>query len=279
MSLAEQWQNEGYLIIRHVYDRDRTGRLLEICDNILAQWRVCNPENGKPGGGPDKTAMRHLNHPGYFREHPAWRPVLLDAIAAPEILDTVRTLFGEEPLFRCTSYFFNPSAGGGDGNWHRDSQFIAPDDEAEQKVLQDYLINGSGVQMQIALVPSADVEYVPGSHRRWDTPEEYRIRKADNEAHNTSNDMPGAVRADLRPGDAVLFNPMGLHRGRYHTDRLRRTLMLTYTKTSRRYYDYFSFQPWCLEPGYLDGVKDTTRAFFDAFIDLYAESWQQPSRQ
>lgn len=79
--------------------------------------------------------------------------------------------------------------------------------------------------MQIALAPSADIEVVPGSHLRWDTPEEYAIRKAAGGANNRSNAMPGAVRVALDPGDAVLFNPMAIHRGRYHANRLRRTLM------------------------------------------------------
>ena len=90
-----------------------------------------------------------------------------------------------------------------------------------------------GIQLQIALVETSDVEYVPGSHRRWDTDEEYRIRLADGQANSRSNAMPGAVRVHQRPGDAVAFEALGLHRGRYHTDKRRRTFMLTYTSDQR----------------------------------------------
>gem|GEM_PF-3412920 len=47
----------------------------------------------------------------------------------------------------------------------------------------------------------------------------------------------------MEVGDAVVFNPMALHRGRYPTDKLRRTLMLTYTSESFPRSDFFSDQP------------------------------------
>ena len=65
----------------------------------------------------------------------------------------------------------------------------------------------NGLQLQIALVPSDDSEFVPGSHLRWDTDAEYRIRKADNCRNWESDETPGALRVALQPGDAVAFNP------------------------------------------------------------------------
>ena len=88
--------------------------------------------------------------------------------------------------------------------------------------------------MQIALVPSDDLELVPGSHLRDYSPEEHAICVADGEIHNRSNDMPGAVRLHLEPGDAAMFTQLCIHRGRYHTDKLRRTMMISVKKTSRR---------------------------------------------
>ncbi|HMN27736.1 MAG TPA: phytanoyl-CoA dioxygenase family protein [Caldilineaceae bacterium] len=203
----------------------------------------------------------------------------MEAIADPQVLAVARTILDDEPLFRCTSLFFDPLEGGKDGNWHRDSQFGTPDDTKEQAILAKLSSAGDSIQMQIALVPSDDVEYVPGSHLRWDLPAEYAIRKADGGKHNRSNEMPGALRLALAPGDAALFNPYGLHRGRYHTGRLRRTLMLTYTKSSAPYADYFSNQPWFLEPGYLDDLTPTTHAFFTPFVAQYQAFWAEKQAQ
>ena len=273
--LHQQWVDEGCVIVRGMFEPARTAQLRTICDRILEQWRVNNPETDKPGGGPEATVMRHLNHRSYFDEAQGTElSLLMDAVADDNVIGTMRAIFNEEPLFRCTSYFFNPLEGGKDGNWHRDSQFGTPDDTAEQAVLAKAAEEGNSVQMQIALAPSEDIEVVPGSHLRWDTPEEYAIRKADGGANNRSNAMPGAMRVALAPGDAVLFNPMAIHRGRYHANRLRRTLMLTYTKSSEPYVDYFSKQPWFLTSGYMGTLSPHARPFFDRFVDMYQTHWQ-----
>lgn len=274
MSIVDQWREEGYLIFRDIYEQEEVAKLRLISDDCLSKWRVRSPESGTPGGGPESTVMRHLNHTDYHRDEKANLAYLLDAVAKPNILDIAEDIIGDRPLFRSTSYFFNPISGGVNGNWHRDSQFNNQDDEVEKNIILERAKTGSGLQMQIALAPSDDVEYVPGSHLRWDSEEEYHIRKAEDQKNNTSDEMPGALRVSLEPGDAVIFNPIGLHRGRYHTEPVRRTLMWTYTAESRPNSDYFSMQPWCLEEGYLDGVKSNTREFFEAFISAYAQFWR-----
>ena len=50
MFLAEQWAKKGHVVVRGIYSAERTQRLEEICERILAQWRERNPETGEPGG-------------------------------------------------------------------------------------------------------------------------------------------------------------------------------------------------------------------------------------
>ena len=77
----------------------------------------------------------------------------------------------------------------------------------------------------------------------------------------SQQEMPASLRAALAPGDAVLFNAWGFHRGRYHVDKLRRTLMFTYTPASMPTFDYFSDQPWFLDPAHLDNLNPGTQRF------------------
>lgn len=273
-SLHDQWRELGYAVAPQLISAERAARLREVCDAIYVQWRECDPQTGQPGDKPDATVMRHLNHPAYFAQHPDWLPMILEAAADPNVLRLAEVIFGEPPLFRCTSLFFNPSGVHLDGNWHRDAQFMTKTDDEERAMILNAGDGGNGMQLQIALAPSEDIEVVPGSHLRWDTPEEYAIRKTDGGAHNRSNAMPGAVRVKQQPGDAVLFNAMMLHRGRYHREPVRRTLMLTYTKTSEPWFDYFSDQPWFTQPGYLDGVSPHARAFYQRFIIQYEAHWR-----
>ena len=275
-NIHQTWRADGYVRVPGLIDATHAQRLHLTCDDILRQWRARDPQTGQPGEKPDATVMRHLNHPAYFSQHPEWLGDLLDVVANPDVLRVVADIFGEPPLFRCTSLFFNPSGIRLDGNWHRDSQFMVKqeDDDGERAMLANMTDTGVGMQLQIALIPSADIELVPGSHLRWDTPEEYAIRKADAWAHNRANTMPGALRVHQEPGDAVLFNPAAIHRGRYYSDIPRSTLMLTYTKTSEPYSDFFSNQPWFLEPGYMDRLALQTRAFFAPFVAHYESFWQ-----
>ena len=90
-----------------------------------------------------------------------------------------------------TSLYFNPASESQDGFWHKDKI----GEEADVSRIKE---TGAGLQMQIALVPSDDLELVPGSHLRDYSPEEHAICVADGEIHNRSNDMPGAVRPPPR---------------------------------------------------------------------------------
>ena len=268
--LAKQWSEEGYIKVVGMFDSERVERLKSVCESILDQWRVENPEKGEPGGGPESNVMRHLNHPSYG-EH---RLEILKAAASTSVLETASVIFDGPARFHCTSLFFNPIENSRDGNWHRDSQFRSDTDQEEQRHLNERAHAATGVQLQVALIENDDVEFVPASHLRWDTPEEYHIRKADEQANNRSNNMPGAIRIALKPGDAVAFNPLGIHRGRYYIDIPRLTLMLTYRAAqSPKVFDYFSDQPWFLSDGYLTGLSAKVRTFYKTYIDTYREDW------
>jgi hypothetical protein len=283
LDLRQQYLNEGFIFVRGLLAIDRVARLRLHSEHVLSQWRLGNAENGKQGiDSPDATVLRHLNHPGYFKDRRDWLVEILEIAADPKVLEVVSEVFDDEPLFRCTSLFFNPLEHGKDGNWHRDCQFTSDSEEQERerfdaeidRIRKDGRV--AGMQMQIALVPSEDSEYVPGSHLNWDTDDQYFIRQGEGQKHNGSNLMPGAVRMHQQPGDAAAFHAFGLHRGRYHADKFRRTLMLTYTSMSAEHReDYFTYQPWCLEPGYLDGVSSGTKKFFERFIDAYEPYWKR----
>ena len=125
--------------------------------------------------------------------------------------------------------------------------------------------------MQIALIETEDIECVPGSHLRWDTDAEYQIRLADNQQNNASNSMSGAIRVHQNPGDILAFDPAGLHRGRYHSNIKRRTLMLTYNTAEAYRYDYFSDQPWLFSDKHMNLLPEKTKAFFKRYQDLYRD--------
>lgn len=266
-------RKNSYAVVRGMFDATSTNRLREICERVLAQWRS-NPRCDNPPVGPQANYMRHLNDPGYHRGHPEDLAFCLNSIGAPQVVKSIEKALGEEFLFALASLYFNPTGISQDGFWHKDK--IGK--EAHVSRIPE---TGAGLQIQIALVPTDDLELVPGSHLRDYTPEEHAICVAEGEIHNRSNEMPDAIRVSLEPGDAVLFTQLCIHRGRYHTDKLRRTLMVSVKKKAAAEYtlrhrglDYGSDQPWFLLRRYLDGVTSEACQFFQKFADLYAPHWR-----
>lgn len=95
-------------------------------------------------------------------------------------------------------------------------QYIHPEEEKEKALVlrPDAVVGGQMMQIQCALLPSQHFEYVRGSHNRWDTPQELLVRKGgEAREHRFSDDMPGAERDLLNPGDALVFCPWVIHRG------------------------------------------------------------------
>jgi ectoine hydroxylase-related dioxygenase (phytanoyl-CoA dioxygenase family) len=214
--------------------------------------------------------MRHVNHIEYHRGEAQRRELweLLDAAADPAVLSAADAALVEPYVFSQMSLYFNPSGPSEDGFWHKDLVKAAPIHEWEDR--RDTQ-RGIVAHVQIALVDSEDLEVVPGSHCRDFTPAEWEICKDyPGGANIRSNNMPNAYRAVLQPGDACVFNSITIHRGRYHTDKLRRTLMFDYVK--ERYakkrladqggLDQYSDQPWFLHREYLSGAAPDTQDFF-----------------
>lgn len=235
-----------------------------ICDETLRQWLA---ESSDPQEASNSTNMAYLTELRYFKNHPGQLVTLLEAIAHEKSLSVFKEVFTAEPLFHNTQYFFEPASDTRAGDWHRDQQFGAPDVEAEKSVMSQV-----GIHIHIAFVPDDNLEIVPGTHARWDTPEEFEIRKGLNGKKPNSDDMPGATRISLERGDACFFSAWSLHRGNYRADKVRRTFDVIYGTAPGSY----TPPPMCfLEPEVLDDVKPDTRWFFERFINAYKDKWER----
>lgn len=266
----EHWETEGYITAPGVLDAERVENLRRICDDVLQQFLACCPEKKRPGG-PDDRCMRNLHRRSYFEDRPDDFVFMMEAFADPELSGIIEEILGEKVILRGTTLWFTPKTLRSPGNWHRDIQYMV-DSVDEQKKFVESRAAQTGAQLMLALVPTDTNEYLPGSHLRWDTEEELQMRLED-DVVGGSRDLEGAVRVNQAPGDVAVFNATGLHRGQYYNDVPRRTVMITYTTEKAPVEDYFSYAPWCLEPGYLDGMNEQSRAFYQRYIECYSEFW------
>ncbi len=269
--LQRQLKEEGYIILPEVLIGEQLDRLRTACDYVLEQY---TDENDRNHPGKDFGRMIHLNDPKWHQSNREHLLVLLEMIADPRFLGPVEQIFSKPSLFYTTQYFVNLRYGSHDGDWHRDCQFLTANEEEEKAYLKKRWAGGvEGIQIQIALADNDDVEFVPYSVNRYDSPEEYHIRLADNNIHSKDNNMPNALRISLKAGDVLMFDPAGLHRGRYHKENFRRTFMVTYTFDPFK--SDFSHQPYFLEPGYLEGLSPRAQAYFGEFIKAYKHIWDK----
>lgn len=308
MKIEGNFGEDGFVIVRQLFDRAWVERMLPILDAAQATNAEMNPETGKPGGR--QKSFFHVNNTKYFPPGSSELRELLESAADEQLHEVFELACGARPTFSHFSCWYEPEQDEAGGGWcvlchvppfclaqplpdnagrclrparlrHRDMQYVFPNEVEEKERISSGQGYGSGntrfsgIQVQCALLDgSAHIEYVPGSHARWDTEEEYAVRKADHFSHRFEP-MPGAVRPVLQAGDAFAFTD-GLHRGHYEAAVPRRTLMFTLSNGRRaRGLDYFTFQPWFLEPGYLSGLSPRASTFYGRYLDEYGTEMRE----
>lgn len=271
-SAYQRMKQEGYLIIPEIFRGNELEELRNACNEVLEQF---TEEHDQQHPNTDFMYMRNIHDSRWFHENKEQRKTILEAIADPRCVGTVENIFAGPSLFRSISYMVNPRYSSEAGNWHRDTQFIVKDEQEERVLLQQYRKAEivTGVHLQLALVDNDDIEYVPYSANRYDSPDEAYFRLDDNKSHCHEEGMPNALRVALKAGDGVIFDPYGLHRGRYYKEIPRRSLHITYTRQTHPINDEFILQPWFDEPGYLDGLSPRAAGYYQQFADVYRGSW------
>ena len=137
----------SYAIVRGLFDPGIAGRLREICERVLGQWRRA-PRSDNPPVGLQVNYMRHVNVSEYHRDHPDDLAFLLDAVGAPQVTKAIGEALDEDYFFQMISLYFNPTGDSQDGFWHKDKIGA----EADVALVPE---TGAGLQLQIALVPGS----------------------------------------------------------------------------------------------------------------------------
>jgi hypothetical protein len=212
------WENDGIFIVRRHLPRERVSELAEACDHVLHQIRGASSVQGH-----SSTHVSGLLASEYFARRPEALTRLTDYMSSREVLTLVHGLdrAGEGlPNLRDTQYFHEPSARDHDGAWHRDGDRPGRMSEFDAVAPRPTLL-----RLRVAFAHDDHLEYVPGSHARDDTPHERIVLQG----AVRNGPLPSrAIRTELEPGDACVFDTWGIHRARYRRDRLRRTLDLLF---------------------------------------------------
>ncbi len=218
MQLQCDYQRDGYLVLRNFFSTREVLRLVELVDRIHAIWLEKNQAMFTEQG---LINMHSLTSPEYFQDAKEERLDFFKAIAPVKLVEMLDELFETEIYFHNTQLFFNPHNPAQLPYWHRDLQFSPIPDE-DQKAQQSELLS---LHVRIPLVKEVGMEFVPGTHNRWDTPLEHSVR-LELDGHKNSENLPGSVLVDLSPGDVMVFNAQMIHRGNYTQNESRKALDL-----------------------------------------------------
>lgn len=209
---GRSFRERGWFVLRRFLDDAERADLRRIGDEALEATRAASQETGH-----STPRISLLSHGGMdivtaFLGSSRVCALLSGLARAGEV---------DVPRLRDAHYYHEPTRRDWDGDWHRDSQLGRSDPEAERAVVE----TTTWVHFRVALESDDRLEIVPGSHARWDTPDEHRIRRG---ARRNDPDMPDAVRIVLEAGDACVFHAWSVHRATYRQTPVRRTIDAIY---------------------------------------------------
>jgi hypothetical protein len=257
--LAYHWRTRGYVVLpRFMGWRDRE-RLRAACDRAEMAWRAEMPPERRDR---PLSNMAYLTDPRWYADGRVPAEILA-FIADRSVLDLIEAITGDVPLFHNTQYFMEQRGADWDGEWHRDTQFLASDAETERQ----HIAEGTGVHFRVALTDDPWLRIVSGSHRRWDTAEEWAIRR-----QGSGGDPAGTVSVPLKAGDAMLFHAWSIHQGLYRREPARRTFDVIYMTrgTGERALTPRACMP---SPLRMASLPRDERAFYERFARTYRRAW------
>ncbi len=218
MNNRNTYNKSGYVIARQFFTTAEISVLAQSVDRIYQQWLLENEANVVEY---DLINMHGLTSRTFFKNNPAERVAFFKAIALPKLQEFIENIFGAGIYFHNSQLFFNPRSDTFLPYWHRDIQYNQFDEATQKKALVKML----SLHVRIPLIEETGLELVPGTHKRWDTDLEYKVRMQ-YQGHINSEQLPGAELMHLNPGDIIVFSANMLHRGNYALNNTRKALDL-----------------------------------------------------
>lgn len=221
----DRFLEEGYLIVKEAVPRDKLELVRTAYEKLVDRqreiWSAERAPDDPPGGQWETARQPRLNLTG--------SPLVdrLDRETAPAVevwleenIRGVSSTLLDEPTAAVTQMMMmcSPVRDHGPAQWHRD---LHPIDTAPLQGYIDDIVEAGPryVQWNIPLYDDSVLWVVPGSHLRFNTPEENAVMGAD-----PCQPVPGGVQTHLEAGDGVVYILPILHWGSNYSTLLRRTV-------------------------------------------------------
>jgi ectoine hydroxylase-related dioxygenase (phytanoyl-CoA dioxygenase family) len=206
--LHSQYDDQGYFVIRNYFNASEISSLRKVVLKFHELWKQDNAKFYREEAFNSSliTGVQYLDCDD--------RVKLFNFISSKKIMDVVESVIPANPAFMNTQLFFNPVNPQQKDFWHRDCQYDH-DVAAQKKVIHETQV----LHLRVPLFDELGMELVPGTHKRWDSEEEFNVRQ-EIKGRVSSESLSTGKKIKLAAGDLLVFSADMIHRGLYGLDRL-----------------------------------------------------------
>ncbi|GEM_PF-1162545 len=259
----EQYNRDGYVVLENVVAPDDLAAVQESYEETIeAAMDLGRAERDPASGFLSTHRFQDPHHPVIARYS------VMEALAAPAIMDFVHAFCGDEAAMHGIAAFAMNPEYDYRGGWHRDSYFAWGKDSTYERKIRKWKTYPA-TQILVAIEDDASFWFVPGSHNRVNTEEE---EARFGEGPTASDEMfTGAIQMQVRAGSAVPFDARGIHRGCKPPGVRRRSLFIVYgtaESTADAVVSAWARQPEYADPGYLAALPQPFREPIERTIEI-----------
>jgi hypothetical protein len=260
--LLERYAIDGYFTVDNLVDAAMLRRLQDAAPRVKARARAGEVNLHANYAGPGDPWVIDGLLTTAFGE-----PVFAEYMLSPGLLSYAHAFLGDEIRLGYLGLLTNAYKVDFDLMWHRDVLNLTPTDfPTDDTPPVDRARQTRKLRWSHALADEANLRLIPGSHRRWATPEEQH--SLDN--HLTA-DLPGQRIIALTAGQTVFYDERIIHRALTRKERDRFSLFGTWAR-------YRPDEPkanpipemrWMLRDGIRDTFPDPLRKYYDRWREVY----------
>ena len=255
IQMNSSYQEQGYFVIRDYFTEAEIVSLREVVLKFHELWKQDNAEFYKEVAFNSSliTGSEYLGNDD--------RVKIFNFISSKKMMAVVDAVIQNNPAFMNTQLFFNPINPELKDFWHRDCQYDH-DVDVQKIVIHETQV----VHFRVPLFDELGMELVPGTHKRWDSEEEFNVRQEE-KGRLSNESLSTGLQIKLSAGDLLVFSADMIHRGLYGLDRL--ALDILVFDSAGDFSDYID--PDCLpDKTMLDHIGDP-RLFINT-LDLKSKS-------
>lgn len=198
----------GFLVARGLFANGELTKLHDVLQKFHQAWLADNADFYQERA----VNSAYITSSKYLRDEE--RRVLFEFIGSGKIAAALLEVIPGQSAFGGSQLFFDPFNPEQKNYWHRDTQYNDWTIAQQKK----WLFGTNALHFRVPLRRERGIELVPGTHRRWDTVEEFDIRKEQN-GRVSSDNIVGTEEIALNRGDLLVFSGNMIHRGLYGGDR------------------------------------------------------------